>query len=93
MSEVSHNPAKVEFPRDKWGFTTALRKYGLKVAGAIRGDEEKLALFLQTLAILAQHAQARQPIDAEAKRRKLEEADRKVAEAAAPVDADGNPVE
>lgn len=56
---VSSNPAQVEFPRDTWGFTTALRKYGLLVAGAIRGDEEKLSVFIQTLGILAQHAQAR----------------------------------
>ena len=56
---VSSNPAQVEFPRDTWGFTTALRKYGLLVAGAIRGDEEKLSIYIQTLGILAQHAQAR----------------------------------
>lgn len=56
---VSPNPALVEFPRDTWGFTTALRKYGLLVAGAIRGDDEKLALYIQTLGILAQHATAR----------------------------------
>lgn len=56
---VSANPAQVEFPRDEWGFTTALRKTGLSVAGAIRGDRKKLELFIQTLGILAQHAQAR----------------------------------
>lgn len=56
---VSANPAQVEFPRDEWGFTTNLRKYGLQVAGAIRGDEQKLTLYIQTLGILAQHAQAR----------------------------------
>lgn len=56
---VSSNPALVEFPRDEWGFTTMLRKYGLLVAGAVRGDEAKLALYIQTLGILAQHAQAR----------------------------------
>jgi hypothetical protein len=59
MADVSSNPALVEFPRDVWGFTTALRKYGLLVAGAIRGDDEKLKIYIQTLAILAQHAQAR----------------------------------
>ena len=56
---VPANPALVEFPRDTWGFTTALRKIGLQVAGAIRGDRAKLELFIQTLGILAQHAQAR----------------------------------
>lgn len=59
MTTVSSNPALVEFPRDQWGFTTELRKYGLRVAGAIRGDEAKFQLFLETLTVLAKHAQAR----------------------------------
>lgn len=70
-TEVSANPAKVSFPRDQWGFTTALRKYGLLVAAAIRGDEKKLALYIQTLGILAQHAQARIDSDKEAKAKRL----------------------
>lgn len=56
---VSPNPALVEFPRDEWGFTSELRKVGLRSAAAIRGDEAKLTLYIQTLATLAQHAQAR----------------------------------
>lgn len=68
---VSANPALVSFPRDEWGFTSALRKYGLLVAGAIRGDEKKLALYIQTLGILAQHAQARLPSDQAEKARRL----------------------
>lgn len=71
MSEISANPAKVSFPRDQWGFTTALRKYGLLVAGAIRGDEQKLKLYIQTLGILAQHAQARIASDRAAKEERL----------------------
>ncbi|QXP44103.1 hypothetical protein [Stappia phage SI01] len=73
MSEntVSANPARVEFPRDQWGFTSALRKYGLLVASAVRGDEKKLELFLITLGILAQHAQARFPGDVADKNRRL----------------------
>jgi hypothetical protein len=70
---VSSNPALVEFPRDTWGFTTALRKYGLLVAGAIRGDEAKLELFITTLGILAQHAQARIEGDKEARAVRLAE--------------------
>lgn len=70
---VSANPAQVEFPRDTWGFTTQLRKYGLLVAGAIRGDEEKLTLYIQTLAILAQHAQARIEGDKQAREVRLAE--------------------
>ena len=70
---VSSNPAQVEFPRDTWGFTTALRKYGLLVAGAIRGDEEKLSIYIQTLGILAQHAQARIEGDKAARAARLAE--------------------
>lgn len=84
---VSGNPRHVEFPRDQWGFTTALRKYGLMVAGAIRGDEKKLQLYIQTLGILAQHAQARFPDDQAAKAAKLAAQDRATAEAVAPVKA------
>ncbi|QWY83443.1 hypothetical protein [Rhizobium phage RHph_X3_9] len=69
---VSSNPAQVEFPRDEWGFTSNLRKYGLLVAGAIRGDDAKLALYIQTLGILAQHAQARLPADKIERERRLE---------------------
>ncbi|QOE32169.1 hypothetical protein CPT_Paso_052 [Rhizobium phage Paso] len=70
---VSSNPALVEFPRDEWGFTAALRKTGLQVAGAIRGDEKKLELFIQTLGILAQHAQARIEGDKAARAERLEQ--------------------
>lgn len=80
---VSSNPALVEFPRDTWGFTTALRKYGLLVAGAIRGDDQKLTVFLQTLAILAQHAQARiegDKAEREARLQAVQELNRKTAQ-------------
>lgn len=59
IPKVPANPAKVEFPRDIWGATTELRKAGLKCAGKITHDEQKLTTYLQTLGILAQHAQAR----------------------------------
>lgn len=64
---VSANPTKVEFPRDQWGMTTDLRKYGLLAAGRVRGDQAKLDLFLATLRLLAQHAMARLPVDQEAR--------------------------
>lgn len=59
LSAVSKNPAQVEFPRDEWGMTSELRKVGLRTAAGIRGNDAKLQLFLQTLAILGRHAQAR----------------------------------
>lgn len=60
---VSSNPSRVEFPQDLWGFTSKLRKAGLSTAGSIRGNEEKLKLFMQTLQIIAEHAKARFPVD------------------------------
>lgn len=57
--KVPANPALVEWPRDEWGFTSALRQELLRVASAIRGSDEKQKLFLGTLGIAAQHAQAR----------------------------------
>lgn len=63
---VPANPALVEFPRDQWGFTSELRKAGLRAASAVRGDDEKHKLFLDTIRILAQHALARLEGDAEA---------------------------
>lgn len=63
---VSHNAAFVEFPRDKWGMTSELRKAGLRAAGSVRGNKEKYDLFVSTLRVLAQHAAARIKTDAEA---------------------------
>lgn len=59
LHAVSKNPAQVEFPADVWGMTTELRKAGLRVAGSIRGNEEKLRVYLATLSILGAHAVAR----------------------------------
>lgn len=73
MADVSSNPAQVEFPRDTWGFTTNIRKYGLLAAGAVRGDDEKLELFITTLGILAQHAKARLESDKAIKLVRMEE--------------------
>lgn len=56
----------VEFPRDTWGFTTELRKAGLKAASSVRGNADKQALFIATLRVLAQHATARVKGDAAA---------------------------
>jgi hypothetical protein len=63
LADVSKNPAQVEFPRDTWGMTVPLRKAGLKAASSIRGDEQKLAIFIGTLQVLAQHAKSRMDDD------------------------------
>lgn len=70
---VPANPALVEFPRDPWGFTSELRKVGLRAASSIRGNDEKHKLFLDTIRVLAQHALARLEGDAEAVARRIEE--------------------
>lgn len=56
---ISPNPALVEFPQDVWGFTSELRKAGIRAGQAIRGDAEKLSLYLAHLRILALHVKAR----------------------------------
>lgn len=59
LADVSKNPALIEFPRDQWGMTTAMRRHSLQAAGSIRGDRDKLEVFLGTLQVLAKHVQAR----------------------------------
>lgn len=63
IANVSDNPAKVEFPTDKWGFTSAIRKEVLKAASNVKGNEEKHNLLLGTLAILCQHIMVRKEGD------------------------------
>lgn len=71
--KVSTNPALVEFPRDEWGFTTALRKAGLQAASNVRGNAEKHSLFIATIKVLAQHAIARLEDDAVAVEQRIKE--------------------
>lgn len=66
LADVSTNTARVGFPLDRWGMTTALRKAGLQAASSIRGNAEKHRVFLGTLAILGAHAKARLEADAAA---------------------------
>lgn len=60
---VPANPALVEFPRDEYGTMSNLRKELLLAASTVRGNETKHKLFLATLGIAAQHAQARLAAD------------------------------
>jgi hypothetical protein len=62
---ISANPAKVEWPTDQWGFTRELRAAGLKAAQGVRGDEQKLAIFMETIRVLVMHMKARMPVDVE----------------------------
>jgi hypothetical protein len=59
VTGVSANSALVEWPRDEWGFLSALRKELLLAAGNIRGQDDKHELFMNTLKTAALHAIAR----------------------------------
>jgi len=64
LAKVGPNPAQVEFPTDKWGFTAAIRKEVLKAASSVRGQDDKHDLLVGTLAILIKHVQVRKELDA-----------------------------
>lgn len=59
------NPAQLEFPTDKWGFTSEIKKSVLKAASTIRGSQDKHDLVIAILAVLIQHIKLRQNPDRE----------------------------
>jgi hypothetical protein len=63
LKNVATNPAKVEFPRDTWGFTSDLKKHALRAASSIQGQPDKQLLFLSVLEVLRTHAEARFEVD------------------------------
>lgn len=65
LEDVAANPAKVEFPRDTWGFTSELKKAALKAASSVNGQEDKQQLLLDTLSVIVKHVIARLPKDRE----------------------------
>lgn len=69
---VPANPAMINWPQDKWGYTSELRKAGLKLAAGIQGQDDKHALALATLATLARHIHARHQADKKAKAERME---------------------
>lgn len=50
------NSQELVFPQDEHGFTSMLRKEGVRAVGRIGGDPERLNVFKATLRVLAQHA-------------------------------------
>ena len=50
------NPLDIKWPFDPHGFTSMLRKEGVRAVGRISGNDAKLEVFTQTLRALAQHA-------------------------------------
>lgn len=75
-SPVPTNPAMLEFPADKWGFTSEFRKAALKMAGGIRGNKEKHDLVMLTMGILAKHILARYLADKDYNNKLLDEIER-----------------
>lgn len=88
------NPRDIAFPHDDAGFTTLLRKEGVRAAGRVKGDADKLKVFLETLKVLGEHAKAKVEADnaektarakaaevreAQEKARKLEDTKRELA--------------
>jgi len=75
------NPALLEFPQDKWGFTSGIKKEVLKAASTIRGAQDKHDLVIAVLAVLIQHIKLRKASDeelqAERIRRQAEAAERR----------------
>ena len=63
LDNVPSNPKLIEWPLDRHGFTSGLRKEGLLAAGRIGTDREKQKLALITLAILTKHIQNRMKAD------------------------------
>lgn len=63
VPEVSTNPALLEFPTDKWGYTSNMRKELLRAASTIKGQPDKAALYLATLDLIRAHVVARFKVD------------------------------
>lgn len=53
------NPRDLEFPFDPHGFTSMLRKEGVRAVGRIKGDDAKLKVLLETLKVIGEHAKAK----------------------------------
>lgn len=62
-AKAAVNPALVEFPADPWGFTTELRKAGLKAASNVTGQKDKNVILLGTLMVLMGHVKNRYLLD------------------------------
>lgn len=76
LAKVGTNPAKLEFPQDRWGFTSAIRKEVLKAASAVKGQDDKHNLLLSTLLVLLTHIKARKDADTENRKKFMSELDK-----------------
>ena len=56
---VSSNPNAVVFGRDEYGITSVVKREGLRAAGRVNGDVDKLKTLVTVLETLKEHAVAR----------------------------------
>lgn len=63
IKNVSDNPATINFPQDRWGFTSQIKTTVLKAASTVRGQDDKHDLLVATLAVLIAHVKARKAKD------------------------------
>lgn len=61
ISGDTPNPTFINWPHDPYGFTSMLRKEGVRAIGRVSGSQEKAEILLATLKCLAQHLNARVP--------------------------------
>lgn len=54
-----HNQREIVWPFDRHGFTTLLRKEGVRAIGRIKGNPEKLEVLIETLKVLGAHARTK----------------------------------
>jgi hypothetical protein len=73
ISKVTTNPATLEFPQDRWGFTSDIRKSVLRAASSVKGQDDKHELLISTLAVLITHIKLRKDSDAELRLKRLQE--------------------
>jgi len=55
--DIPSNPAKIDWPTDRVGMTSRLKREGCRAIGRMNADKENLDVVMAVLRILAQHAQ------------------------------------
>ena len=63
VAAAGDNPATLVFPTDRWGFTSGIKREVLKAASTVRGQDDKHALLVGTLAVLIAHIKKRKAKD------------------------------
>lgn len=67
IAKTGANPAEIEWPQDRWGFTSQIKKTVLQAASTVRGQQDKHDLLVATMAVLLTHIKKRLPADQKTK--------------------------